>query len=109
MAQLRQEYSKFATRDAEILVVSPESAPTLSQYWQQEQIPFIGLPDPTHRVANLYGQEVKLLKFGRLPALILIDKQGQIRYKHYGTSMRDIVANEEILTLLDKWNQEENE
>ena len=106
---MRQEYSKFAARDVEIIIVSPESAPTLGQYWQQEQIPFIGLPDPTHRVANLYGQEVNLLKFGRLPALILIDKQGQIRYKHYGTSMRDIVASEEILTLLDRLEQEENE
>jgi peroxiredoxin len=67
---------------------------------------YVGLPDPEHQVADLYDQQVKLLKLGRMPALIIIDKSGQIRYRHYGDSMRDIPANDEILALLDQLNQD---
>jgi len=53
----------------------------------------VGLADPTHTVAKRYGQEVKLLKWGRMPALMVIDKAGQVTYKHYGGSMSDIPPN----------------
>ena len=65
------------------------------------RLPFVGLPDPKHSVANLYGQEVKLLKLGRMPAQIIIDKQGQIRFAHYGNGMQDIPDNNELLSLLE--------
>jgi peroxiredoxin Q/BCP len=49
----------------------------------------------------LYGQEVKLFKLGRLPAQMLIDKSGKVRFVHYGHSMSDIPPNEEILKLIE--------
>jgi peroxiredoxin Q/BCP len=104
MAQLRQDYNEFTQRQAEVLVVGPEDRQSFAYYWQAQQLPFIGLPDPTHRVANLYGQQVKLLKLGRLPALMVIDRQGRICYRHYGHSMSDIADNREILNLLDTLN-----
>jgi peroxiredoxin len=104
MAQLRQDYLKFVAYEAEIVVVGPEDKAAFARYWQKEAVPFVGLPDPEHRVADLYGQQVKLLKLGRLPALVVIDKSSQIRYQHYGDSMRDIPANDEILALLDRLN-----
>jgi peroxiredoxin Q/BCP len=67
-------------------------------------MPFPGLPDPEHTVAKLYGQQVKLLKLGRLPAQLVIDKEGLIRFVHHGKSMADIVENDTIITLLDKLN-----
>ena len=106
MAQLRQDYNAFVEQEAEILVVGPENRQAFVDYWQKEELPFVGLPDPDHTVANRYGQEVKLLKLGRMPALLVVDKEGQIRYKHYGNSMSDIPPNEEILDLLRKLQQE---
>lgn len=105
MAQLRQDYQEFTRRNAEIVVVGPEDARSFAYYWQREQLPFIGLPDPEHQVADLYGQQVKLLKFGRMPALAVVDSLGQIRYRHYGSSMSDIPPNQEILAVLDQLNQ----
>jgi len=105
MAQLRQDYAEFTRRDAAIVVVGPEDAPAFADYWQKNDLPFIGLPDPTHEVADLYGQQVKLLQMGRMPALILIDKQGRIRHRHYGESMRDIMDNSDLFALLDELNQ----
>jgi peroxiredoxin len=106
MAQLRRDYQQFVDRDAEVIAVGPESAKALTDYWLSEKIPFIGIPDPAHSIANMFGQEVKLLKMGRMPALIVIDKEGKIRYEHYGESMSDIPSNEGILSLLADINKE---
>jgi peroxiredoxin Q/BCP len=104
MAQLRQDYEKFVEQDAEVVVVGPDDADDFKKYWSQKELPFIGLPDPEHRVLKLYGQEVNLFKLGRMPAQVIIDKKGLVRYAYYGSSMKDIPSNEEILDLLKKIN-----
>jgi peroxiredoxin Q/BCP len=105
MAQLRQEYQEFVARDAEVVVVRPDSESAFRDFWQREDIPFVALANPTHTVAQRYGQEVKLLKFGRMPAMMVIDKAEQVRYKHYGDAMSDIPPNAQILAILDELNQ----
>jgi len=105
MAQLRQDYGKFRERDTEIVVVGPEGTEAFKRYWQEEGLPFRGLPDPKHTVIKLYGQEVNLFKLGRMPAQVIVDKQGQARFVHYGHSMSDIPPNDELLGLLDELNQ----
>ncbi len=90
-----------------MLVVGTDSRKSFEYHWASQKYPFIGLPDPDSVVPDLYGQQVKLLKLGRMPALMVIDKSGVIRYAHYGDSMSDIPRNAEILALLDKINQEE--
>lgn len=102
MAQLRQDYDQFQARRAEVVVVGPENAAAFKAYWRLHQLPFIGLPDPRHQVLRLYGQEVNLFKLGRMPAQVIIDKDGVARYVHYGHSMSDIPENREILSLLDE-------
>ena len=100
MAQLRQDYTQFQAEDTVILVVGPENSNAFSKYFQENNLPFTGLPDPKHTVLKIYGQEVKLFKLGRMPAQVIIDKTGTVRYVHYGHSMSDIPENEEILDLL---------
>ncbi len=55
-----------------------------------------GLPDPEHSVMNIYGQKVKILKLGRMPAQMLIDKSGILKFVYYGNSMADIPDISEI-------------
>jgi peroxiredoxin len=105
MAQLRQDYQQFVDRGTEVVVVGPDDERAFRDYWRKESLPFVGLADPGSAVARLYGQEVSLLKFGRLPALMVIDKAGQIRHNHYGGSMSDIPPNAEILAVLDGLNR----
>jgi peroxiredoxin len=101
MAQLRQDHQEFIGRDAEVIAVGPEDAKTFADWWHKAEMPFVGLADPRHTIANLYGQQVNPLKLGRMPALVVIDKEGKIRYEHYGGSMSDIPQDTEILSLLD--------
>jgi peroxiredoxin Q/BCP len=103
---LRQDYQLFIDRQAVILVVGPEQALEFSSYWRENSLPFIGLPDPRHAVLRLYGQEISLFKLGRMPAQVVIDKNGIARFVHYGNSMMDIPSNEEMIAVLDAMNQE---
>ena len=107
MAQLRRDYSKFQAQETEIVVVGPEDADNFRMYWKSHKLPFIGLPDPKASVLKLYGQEVNLFKLGRMPAQVIIDKQGIARFVHYGHSMSDIPDNEEVLQILQTLNKQE--
>jgi peroxiredoxin Q/BCP len=104
---LRRDYEEFVKRETAIVVVGPEKKKLFQDYWTNHQLPFVGLPDPEHRVLKLYGQEVNLFKLGRMPAQAIIDKRGHVRFAHYGHSMSDIPRNAEILALLDQLNQVE--
>ena len=107
MAQLRQDYQEFVSRDAKVVVVGPDTESAFRDFWQEEEMPVIGLADPSHTVARRYGQEVKLLKMGRMPAMMVIDKAGVVRYKHYGDAMSDIPPSSEILAILDALNDKD--
>ncbi len=82
-------------------MVGPEGEEAFQSYWKKENLPFIGLPDPKASVLKLYGQEVNLFKLGRMPAQVVVDKNGMARFVHYGHSMSDIPQNSELLGLLD--------
>lgn len=101
MAQLRQDFAEFEKRECVILVVGPENAAIFSRYFKENSLPFTGLPDPAHTVLKMYGQQINLFKFGRMPAQVLVDKKGRARFIHYGHDMADIPANAEMLALID--------
>ena len=69
-------------------------------------MPFVGIPDPRHAISTLYAQQVKWLKGGRMPALMVIDKEGLIRFVHYADSPSDIPSDAKILAFLDDLNKE---
>lgn len=102
MAQLRRDSDEFANRNTKVVVVGPEKPEKFQDYFSQHSLPFIGLPDPKHSVLKLYGQQVKIFKFGRMPAQVLIDKQGTVRFVHYGHDMTDIPKTTEMLALIDQ-------
>ena len=106
MAQLRRDHQKFIDANAVILVIGPESPTAYKAYFEKEQLPFVGLPDPDHKVLKLFGQKVNLFKLGRMPGQMIVDKTGSVRFIHYGHDMTDIPSNEEILELLQKINAE---
>lgn len=102
MAQLRQDYADFVARGAEILVVNPEETAEVKTFAESMGLPFPMLVDPGHEVANRYGQEVNLLKLGRMPALVVLDRDGVVRYEHRGGSMMDTPKNSDVLAVLDR-------
>lgn len=97
---MRQDYAAFTARDAAVLAIGPDGPRAYQRFWEENEMPLIGLADPKHTVADLYRQGVNLRKLGRMPAVLVVDQAGFIRYQHYGESMSDIPLNEELLTKL---------
>ena len=87
-----------------MVTIGPDSAAAFRAFWNMQHIPFAGLPDPGHAVAQRYKQEVNLFKLGRMPLVTVIDAHGMIRFAHYGASMSDIPSNEELLDVIDQLN-----
>ena len=104
MARLRDGYSEFTKRDAEILAIGPDSLEKFSDYWRENDLPFPGLPDPGKQVSKVYKQEINLFKLGRMPLNAVVDREGCIRFIHYGYSMSDIPDNEKLLGVIDELN-----
>ena len=105
MVQLRQDYPQFVEQDSEVIAIGQDSPNLFKRFWREYQLPYIGLADTKPSVADRYYQEVNLFKLGRMPALFIIDRSGMIRYAHYGNSMSDIPENEEVLEVLSRINE----
>jgi peroxiredoxin len=104
---LRQDYAQFLELNAEVIAIGPDGPNAFRRYWQENDMPFPGLADIRSRVADQYYQQVNLFKFGRMPALFVIDQHGIIRFAHYGDNMADIPSNASVLALLVDLNREE--
>lgn len=104
MVQMGHDYAEFVKRGAEVIIVGPNSPDSFKRTWQIEELSMVGLSDPGSMVADFYHQEVKIIRMGRLPALLVLDKEGIIRFLHYGKSMSDIPANPRVFQVLDEIN-----
>jgi len=99
---MKNDFEKFSSRNTTVVVIAPHRAEKVKIFWSDEELPFIGVPDPDGRLGKLYGQEWNALKLGRMPALFVVDPGGNLALAHYGQNMSDIPADEELLTILDK-------
>ena len=98
---MKQDFREFTSRNTTIVVVAPHSAEKVEKFWKEEELPMIGVPDKDGKLARLYGQEWKLLKLGRMPALFVVDRKGALAFAQYGKSMSDIPGHSEMLKVLD--------
>jgi peroxiredoxin len=105
---MRDHYSEFISRGAEIVAVGPDGTSSFQRYWESEKIPYVGLPDPEKKVLRLYKQEINIFKLGRMPLNCVVDINGRIRYIHFGSNMTDIPDNETFLHVIDQINASSN-
>jgi peroxiredoxin Q/BCP len=104
MVQMGRDYAEFVKRNAEVIILGPNSPESFQRTWQMEELSMVGLSDPDSIIANIYHQEVKFMRMGRLPALMVVDTKGIIRFMHYGKSMSDIPDNPQVYGVLDQIN-----
>ena len=57
-------------------------------------------------VLTSYGQEIKLVKLGRPPAQVLVDRSGRACFVDHGHDTTDIPANAAMLALIEGPNVE---
>ncbi len=106
MARLRREISAFETRQAVILVIDPDRPDQIQEYWEREELPFPGFADADNRVASIFHQKVDIFRNGRLPSVVLVDRDSRIRFRYDAASAPDIPSTETLLVELDRINRE---
>lgn len=84
--------------------MGPDGPEVFALYWRAQHLPFVGLPDPDHKVALRYRQEFNVFKLGRMPLLLVLDGLGIIRFIHFAASMSDIPENRVLLRAIDELN-----
>lgn len=99
---MKEDIRQFTERKAQIVVIAPHDQAKVRSYWEKENLPFIGIPDPDGTLGKLYGQEWNLIKLGRMPALFIVDRKGSIVFSQYASSMADIPENKELFQILER-------
>ena len=100
-----KDLKKFNELNTEIYAILPdtlENAKEFESKFANSEYPIYY--DDKKKVNKMLKQEIKPLKFGRMPALLIIDKQGLIRYAYYSDSMDDIPKNNDLLNIIEELN-----
>ncbi len=72
------------------MAIGPDSPERFQTYFRDHHIPFRGIPDPSGELLSLFGQESRLLAFGRLPGIVAYSRDGHEATRHLGRSARDL-------------------
>ena len=112
---IADRYDAFAARNAEPVSIVPEPVEKVTQWQQRYDLPYPLLADPDATVGDAYDQPVRFgilgqLSdfFGRMPAVILIDRRGAeptVEYTYEGSSTFDRPDPDELLSELDALGQ----
>mgnify|MGYP000190911339 CR=1 FL=1 len=105
--EVAERYDEFAGRDAEVVVVLPESTEKAEGWTKRMDLPFPLLADEDAKMGERYGQEVRFGVLGRLHdlvgrmpvALVLTkgDDKIEVAYEHNGDSYGDRPSVDELL------------
>jgi peroxiredoxin len=107
LAQLRREMEAFEALRAVILIIDPDRPDQIREYWEREGLPFPGFSDADSQVASLFHRKVDLFHEGRLPCVVLVGRDGRIRYRYDGVSPPDIPSNKTLIAQLELINRED--
>ncbi len=100
MMRLHRDVEMLKAKGIKLLVVCPEDEKGVEKFTKDFDFGFDFVADHKHTLADKYNQQVKILKFGRMPAQIVLNKDLEVVYSHYAKNMKDIVEEREIFSEL---------
>jgi peroxiredoxin Q/BCP len=109
--QVRDRYSEFAEREAEVASVVPEPREKVQSWQESYDLPYPLLADPDSEAGETFDQPVRfgllgsLSDFlGRMPAVVIVDtraEEPEIAWTYSGRSTFDRPDIDEVLVQLD--------
>lgn len=106
LGSLAAEFEQFQELNTELYAITAdklENAQKLDTKYARGKFPVYY--DETEEVPKLLHQEWKALKLGRMPGLLIIDKDGIIQYAYYSNSMSDIPKNEVLFEAIKNFSK----
>ena len=101
-AHLRKDFEKFEQMETVLYPILADSEKNAKKMEEKYARKYPIYYDPSKKVPKMLNQEVKLSKGGRMPGMLIVDKQGIIQFAYYGDSMQDIPKNEILFEILEK-------
>jgi len=98
---LRDRYSEFTERGAEIVAIAPDTVDSARTFFEREKLPFQCLPDPDREVFRMYDVKSAMISLGQRPGLFIVDKDGVVRFAHLGFQQWEIPSVDDTLAKLD--------
>ncbi len=98
---MRDRYSEFTERGAEIVAIAPDTVDRARSFSERENLPFTSLPDPDRKVFRMYDVKSAMISLGQRPGLFIVDKDGIVRYAHLGLQQWEIPSVDDTLAELD--------
>ena len=96
-----EDYSRFEGKDTEVLPISVDATPSLSEFRAKHAMKHHLLSDFKREAGRAFGV-LDEEKFFTKRAYFLVDKQGVVRWKHVEPELAMSRANEELLAEIDK-------
>ena len=98
---MRDRYSEFTERGAEVVAIAPDTGDSARSFFERENLPFTCLPDPDRKVFRMYDVKSAMISLGPRPGLFIVDKDGVVRFAHLGFQQWEIPKVDETLAELD--------
>ena len=98
---MRDRYSEFTERGAEIVAIAPDTVDAARAFFERESLPFTCLPDPDREVFRMYDVKSAMISLGQRPGLFIVDKDGIVRFAHLGFQQWEIPSVDDTLAQLD--------
>ncbi len=98
---MRDRYSEFTERGAEIVAIAPDTLDSARSFFERESLPFQSLADPDREVFRMYDVKSAMISLGQRPGLFIVDKEGIVRFAHLGFQQWEIPSVDDTLAQLD--------
>ena len=98
---MRDRYSEFTERGAEIIAIAPDTVDAARSFFERQSLPFTCLPDPDREVFRMYDVKSAMISLGQRPGLFIVDKDGIVRFAHLGFQQWEIPSVDDTLAQLD--------
>lgn len=101
LASIARGFDKFARRDAQVAAISVDPPEHNLQMVNKLLLPFPLLSDPKGELAKRYGLW-NAREGVAVPAIVLIERTGEVAYVYAGKDFADRPAEEEVLATLKR-------
>ncbi len=97
---LKQEYDQIKQHNTEVVAISTDNLDEAKDLAVDLKLPFKVISDPDHRIIDEYGVYDSENSTAFI-TLILIDKEGIVRYKRIVEGLEDMFSAEEVTERLE--------
>lgn len=100
LAGFARQYAEFERRGTQVTAISADPPENSVEMVGKLMVPFPLLSDPRGDLAKRYGLWNES-ESAAVPAIVVMDRSGEIRYLYTGTDFADRPGDDEVFTALD--------